>query len=467
LLGQMKKTIQAHGLLEAKDKIVAAVSGGPDSVALLHALNTLRRDYELTLAAAHVNHRFRGEEADEDSRYVQRLCEELGIPCFVGTFDVPQFIAETGMNPQDAARKIRYRFLRQVAEKMGEAKIATAHHADDQLETMLMRLVRGTGVEGLAGIPLSRREEGIHIIRPLLEVTREQIEHYCSTEGLEPRHDRSNFSDKYLRNRIRKYWIPLMRKENPHVATTAAHLVEVLREENDYLQQESEAKLTAIIEEQDANTIILRQNDFLVHHLALQRRMIKLILSYLLKSDIKEIGYAHIENIRQIIEGAHPAACTHLPGNVQVRREYERVIFSSVLDTTSIPHYIYSLNIPGQTYIPELDRTVHCYYGSRDEEKRFVNGVFAVFDPASIKGKLYVRRRRIGDRMVPLGMNGSKKVKDILIDKKIPRSKRDRIPLLTDDEHILWIPGVKRSNWCLPSREADTVLYVVLGPSLF
>ncbi|ERI08753.1 tRNA(Ile)-lysidine synthetase [Aneurinibacillus aneurinilyticus ATCC 12856] len=466
LLEQLKKTIQAHGLLKTGDTIVVAVSGGPDSVALLHALTRLRQEFEYTIAAAHVNHQFRGEEADEDCDYVQHLCQELAIPCFVDSIDVPKLIGETGLNPQDAARQVRYRFLKQVAGKMGGAKVATAHHADDQLETMVMRFVRGTGVEGLAGIPLCRSEENIDIIRPLLEVTRDQIEKYCEEQGLLPRQDASNWSDKYLRNRIRRHWIPLMREENPYVASAAVHLAEVLREENDYMRQESMEKLALIIEKQNENTIIIRQNDFLMHHLALQRRMIKLILSYLLKSDIKEIGYVHIENIRQIIGDTHPAACTHLPGGVQVHREYQRVIFSFSSNIISIPPYIYSLDIPGQTYISEIGRVIRCYYGDRDERKRLAEGTFAMFDPASVKGKLYVRRRRAGDRMVPLGMHGSKKVKDIFIDKKIPRQQRDQIPLLMDDEHVLWIPGVRRSRWHVPKKEADVVLYVVLESSL-
>lgn len=467
MLEQMKKTIQAYGLLKTGDSVVAAVSGGPDSVALVHALASLREEYEWRLAAAHLDHQFRGEESKEDSRYVQRLCAEMNIPCFVESIDVPRFITETGLNLQEAARQVRYRFLMQVAKEMGDAKIATAHHADDQLETMLMRLVRGTSVEGLSGIPLRRHENNIDIVRPLLEVSRDQIERYCKEHGMIPRQDQSNFSDKYLRNRIRLHWIPLMRQENPQISDTTAQLASLLREENDYLRQESEANLSSIVEDWSANTIIIRQNDFLTHHLALQRRMIKLILSYLLKSDIKETGYVHIENIREIIEGANPAACIHLPGQLQVRREYQRVIFSSISDTTSIPPYIYSLNIPGQTYIPEIDRTIHCYYGSRDEKQHLPQGVFAVFDPAIVKGKLYVRQRRAGDRIQPLGMLGTKKVKDVLIDKKIPRDKRDRIPLLTDDEHILWIPGVKRSSWYVPHTEADVVLYVVLDSSLF
>ncbi|AMA74508.1 tRNA lysidine(34) synthetase TilS [Aneurinibacillus thermoaerophilus] len=462
MLGQIQRTIQTYSLLEIGDKIVVAISGGPDSAALLHALAQMRNQYNWRVVAAHLNHQFRGEEAEEDSRYVQRLCEQLSVPCFVEAADVPGMIAETGLNPQEAARQVRYRFLRKVAERMGGAKLATAHHADDQLETILMRFVRGTGAEGLAGIPLRRVEQGIEIIRPLLEVTREQIERYCVEHSLMPRQDRSNLSDKYFRNRVRRHWIPLMKKENPHLTTAAAHLAEVLREENDYLQRESEGKLASIIEEQNVNTIVIRQKDFLRHHLALQRRMIKLILSYLLKSDVKEIGYAHIENIRQIIKEAHPSASLYLPGSLQVRREYQRVIFSTSEEAPSIPPYIYSLDIPGQVYIPEVDRIIRCFYGNREAEKRLAEGTYAVFDPAGVKGRLYVRQRRAGDRMTPQGMSGSKKVKDILIDMKIPRLARERIPLLTDGEHILWIPGVKRSNKYLPPKEMDIVLYVVL-----
>ncbi|WCN37778.1 tRNA lysidine(34) synthetase TilS [Aneurinibacillus uraniidurans] len=461
LLVRVQHFIKEHTLLRAGDAIVVAVSGGPDSVALLHLLVGLREQYDLHLTVAHLNHCFRGKESEADSKYVQELCAKLAVPCVAESIDVPRIMAETGAGTQEAARQVRYHFLHRVAKETESRIIATAHHADDQAETVLMRLVRGTGMEGLSGIPIQREKEGLSIIRPLLAVTREEIEAYCAAHELQPRHDRSNDSDTYLRNRIRRHWLPLMKQENPHLTDAITQLTVLARDENDLMDQIARDTLAEIIHTKKMNTIVIVQNGFVLHHVALQRRMIKLILSYLLKSDIGNIRYFHIEHIRQIIADTYPSGRLDLPGGIQVRREYQRVIFSSIYKDVSIPPYIYTLEVPGMTYIPEINRTFRSYFGKRTDTKNVnLPGTFAVFDPAKIKGKLYVRQRRDGDRMTVLGMTGTKKVKDIFIDAKIPQSDRESIPLLTDESQILWIPGVRRSAVCTPGEGTDDLLYV-------
>jgi tRNA(Ile)-lysidine synthase len=462
MLQQMKKTIVDNELLAKGDAVVVAVSGGPDSVALLHALAELRSSYELQIAAAHLNHQFRGMDAEEDSLYVQSLCRTLNVPCYAESVDVPRFIKESGLSPEDAARRVRYRFLTKVAKELGRAKVATGHHADDQTETVLMRLIRGTGIEGLAGIPIRRMESGVEIIRPLLEINRHQIEVYCTEHGLEPRHDQSNFSDQYFRNRIRLHWIPRMKEENPRLSAALSQMASIVRDENAYMEEKSREELESIIEEKEANRMVIKQKAFLLSAVALQRRMIKLILSYLSGSNAGEIGYTHIESIRQMIKDPHPSVSLHLPGGLRVQREYKRVIFSSIPDVDSVPAYIHCLQMPGYTYVPEIGRTFHCYYSKRGQEEKLYPGEFAVFDPAQIKGKLYVRQRLAGDRMTLKGMTGSKKVKDIFIDAKVPRVQRDRVPLVSDDESILWIPCIKRSNEALPAGDTEVLLYVVV-----
>lgn len=462
LLAQVRRFIKEHDLIHTGDAVVVAVSGGPDSAALLHVLAGLREREGFRLTAAHLNHCFRGKEAEEDSEYVQELCAKLGVPCIAEVMDVPRFMSETGMGAQEAARQVRYRFLHKVAAETGSRIIATAHHGDDQAETILMRLVRGTGMEGLSGIPAQRYEEGISIIRPLLTITREEIEAYCDAQELHPRHDRSNDSDKYLRNRIRRHWMPLMKRENSHLVDALTQLTALVRDENDLMDRIARETLAEIIHTKNTNTIVVVQNDFILHHVALQRRMIKLILSYLLESDTGNISYSHIEHIRQIIADTYPSARLDLPGGVQVRREYQRVVFSSIYNdvSISIPPYIYNLHVPGEVHIPEIGRMFRCYYGKQMDVERLAQGTFAVFDPTKIKGKLYVRQRRAGDRMTVQGMVGTKKVKDIFIDAKIPQSDRERIPLLTDESQILWIPGIRRSAAYIPEQGTGNVVYV-------
>ena len=460
LLTHVQRFIRERDLIHTGDAVVVAVSGGPDSTALLDILARLKGRCGFHLTAAHLNHSFRGREAEGDSEYVQQLCAQLDVSCIAEHIDVPRFMTETGMGAQEAARHVRYRFLHKVAEQTGSRVIATAHHADDQIETVLMRLVRGTGIEGLSGIPIQRQEEGISIVRPLLTITREEIEAYCNAHGLHPRHDRSNDSDKYLRNRIRRHWMPLMKQENPHLAGVFTQLTSLARDENELMDRIARETLAEIIHTQNMNTIVVVQNDFVLHHVALQRRMIKLILSYLLESDTGNISYSHIEHIRQIIADTYPSARIDLPGGVQVRREYQRVVFSSIYNDVSIPPYIYNLPVPGAVYIPEIDRTFRCYYGKQTDVKQRAQGTFAVFDPAKIEGKLYVRQRCAGDRMTVRGMVGTKKVKDIFIDAKIPQLDRERIPLLTDESQILWIPGIRRSAAYIPEKDAGDVLYV-------
>ncbi|BAU26180.1 tRNA(Ile)-lysidine synthase [Aneurinibacillus soli] len=461
LLVHVQRFIKERDLIHAGDAIVIAVSGGPDSVALLHLFAGLQEQHNFHLTAAHLNHCFRGKESEADSRYVQSVCAKLSVPCVAEAIDVPRVMAETGAGTQEAARQVRYHFLHRVAKETGSRIIATAHHADDQMETVLMRLVRGTGIEGLAGIPVQREEEGLSIIRPMLTVTREEIEAYCAAHDLQPRHDQSNDSDKYLRNRIRRHWMPLMKQENPHLADAITQLTALARDENDLMDQITRDTLAEIIHTKNPNTIVIVQNGFVLHHVALQRRMIKLILSYLLKSDIGNIRYFHIENIRQIIADTYPSGRLDLPGGIQVRREYQRVVFSSIYNDVSIPPYIYTLEVPGVVYIPEIDRTFRSRFGKRtDVENAALAGTFAVFDPAKIKGKLYVRQRRAGDRMTVLGMTGTKKVKDIFIDAKIPQPDRESIPLLTDESQILWIPGIRRSAAYIPEESTGDLLYV-------
>lgn len=460
MLKQLEKTILDEQLISSGDTIVVAVSGGPDSIALLHGLCQLKSRYRWKVIAAHLNHSFRGQEADEDGRYVEKIAEELSIPSFIEKINVPQKMKEWGMGSQETSRLIRYEFLDRVARSYPKSIIATAHHADDQVETIIMRLLRGTGIEGLSGIPIKRMEKGVPLIRPLLRVSRSQIEHYCKVQGLFPRTDKSNLSGKYTRNRIRLEVIPLLKRENPEIAQGFTQLSIVSQAENEYMELEAKEQLNSIIAEKETNKIIIEQKDFLRYHVALQRRMIKLILSYLSGKSI-QIQFKHIEECRILFQSSSPSASLNLPGTIMVRREYNRVIFSRGKSSDS-PSFHYTLPIPGQIFIPEIGRTFTCSWVEGGQIPQENSPKRTVLNAQLIHGDLSIRNRQPGDWMRVKGMDGSKKIKEIFIDEKIPKLQREQVPLLTDEEKVLWIPGIKHSAACSLSSDGERVLVVEL-----
>lgn len=460
MLKKLEQTILDENLISAGDSVIVAVSGGPDSMALFHGLWQLRCKYNLNLVAAHLNHGFRGEEADQDADYVARMAAKMDVPFFLKKVNVPYWMGEWGLGPQEAARIIRYDFLREVAGNLKRAVIATAHHGDDQVETIMMRLIRGTGPEGLSGIPFKRLDGGIPVVRPLLTISRTEIEAYCTEYELHPRLDRSNLSGKYTRNRIRLELIPLLKRENPEITQNMIHLSSLMREENDFIESEAQYSLNGIIAEKKPNKIIIKQKDFQSFHLALQRRMIKLILSYL-SGKSNQIQFKHIEDCRRLFENPSPSARLNLPGTILVRREYNRVVFSRE-KTSGLSHFQHLLPIPGCVFIPEIGRTVHCSRVQGESVMEESSSTRTILDPKMVHGQLFVRNRRPGDRLSIKGMSGSKKIKDLFIDEKIPKLHREQIPLLVDEEKVLWIPGIRESKACISPTAGKEVLVVEL-----
>lgn len=452
MLKKLEQTILEEGLIGGGDTIVVAVSGGPDSIALLHGLYQLHIRYQWKLIAAHLNHGFRGRDADEDAMYVQNMAQELNIPFYYKKISVPEWMKEKGLGPQEAARILRYDFLKEIARKHSQSLIATAHQAEDQLETILMRIIRGSGLEGLAGIPMKRMDDGIPLVRPMLRISRREIENYCAQHHLNPRLDKSNLSGKYTRNRIRLDILPLLKRENPEILQSIYQLTSLVYHENEFLESLANAHLKEIIVKQERNKIIIKQKEYLNFHLALQRRMIKLILSYLTGKS-NEIQFKHIEDCRKIISSTSPSASINLPGTLRVHREYDRVVFSLGNSKETHTPFLYPLPIPGRVYIPEIDRTFITTVIKGDFDSHDLTPHQILLDPQRIKGQLFIRNRRPGDRIRIIGMSGSKKIKDLFIDEKIPKLQREKIPLLTDEEQVLWIPGLRKSNVCVPSLE--------------
>ncbi|RKD22785.1 tRNA lysidine(34) synthetase TilS [Ammoniphilus oxalaticus] len=464
LFNKLIQSIERQALFQAGDRILVGVSGGVDSMALLDILRRLSKKNDWSIYAAHLNHCFRGEESRQDAAYVARICEQWSIPCKIGETDVPKMIRDKKMNTQTASRIARYDFFRSVANVWRIDKLALAHHANDQAETVLMRVLRGTGIEGLAGIPISRQEAGFQITRPLLSVNKEDLIAYCNQRGIKPRVDSSNEKTTYHRNFLRLEVIPWLEQTvNPSLQTALIQLSEIAEQENNLLDVLASETCQQMITQRGETKVVIKRKLFLNSHLALQRRMVKLIFTYL-DANQANIGFIHIDRICEWVEQGRVSSRLELPNGALVRREYDQIIFT--LSSLSIPTdslFSYKMDVPGSVYIHEAKLWVVAEMVDQAVVGMdSLNEEVAMFDADEIKGPLILRNRRKGDRISLLGMKGRKRVKDLLIDQKIPLAKRDQIPILADEAGILWLAGVRRSDRALITEHTKRSLVIRL-----
>jgi len=448
-----------------KDRaVLAAVSGGPDSMAMLHLLKALGDELGFPVLAAHVNHKLRGAEADAEAELVRSTAAGWGVPCLAGEIDVPAYLARTGENAQAAARRLRYEFLRRAARERGVSVIATAHHMDDQAETVLMRLMRGTGPGGLAGIAEQREEEGLELIRPLLRISKVEILQYCERNGVPYATDSSNLKSCYFRNAVRLEVLPFLERYNPAVRSSLVRLAEISAAEDDYLQQAAREAFAALVRPEGDGWAADRSG-FCKLHLALQRRLIKLILNCLASRGIP-VDFDLVEGIlAAAVADAPTVSRMDLGGGAVWLREYDRMVFAS--SEESAKAFCHVVPFPDTAIeVPEAGLVFRFQTLPAPVEEQFGGDRrTAWFDLSKLKFPLRIRSRETGDRMEPLGLGGSKKVQDIFVDAKIPRSRRDRTPLLADgDGRILWIPGVCRSRHAPVAEGTARVLRVEAAP---
>lgn len=453
--------IEKHGLITYGDKVCAAVSGGPDSMALLHFLVKRRNKFQIEIAAAHVDHMLRGKESKADLEYVRSYCEKNNIPFFSASIDIKQKIEQDRAGMQETARKYRYLFLADVMKQIQSNKLAVGQHADDQMETILMRLTRGSSGKARAGIQAMRPFSPGMLIRPLLGVTKEQIEEYCIFYQLKPRRDPSNNYPDYTRNRFRQDVLPVLKRENEKAHEHFQRFSEEVLQDEKFLEELAKRELETILKK-DKREILVNIPAFLKVPLPLQRRGIHLILSYLYKKKIGLITTRHLSSIDRLLKGDHPSATLHLPLGLHIIRSYEKCRFT--FDKKELPlEYHYHLHAGDKVYIPshftiQLDKVSGQLTQGKDD--------FVILDPASIQLPLMVRTRVPGDRMRLKGMNGSKKIKDIFIDEKVPLAKRDSWPIVSDAAgRILWVPGVKKSCYDL-SPQMNESYYICTAKSL-
>lgn len=459
LLKQMEEVIREFSLLQPDERIVVGVSGGPDSIALLDGLHRLSAKYGWRLFAVHVNHQLRGEEAEADARFVRAFCRERRIGCDVESIDVQAHLQKHGGNLQAVARELRYGVFRKAAKKYGASKLALGHHADDRVETVLMRFLRGSGTHGLAGIPVKREWMGLKIVRPLWRTRRKDIEAYCVKERLAPRFDTSNMSFDYVRNRVRLELIPKLESYNPQFKSAMLQLSEQLAAEEAVWEKWTNDALKQAAVKRDQEEWVLSVPEFVALPTALQRRVIQLILSYLTVP-----SWTHTEKIRSLACHHSPSARCSLSDNWEAVRDYDLIRFCRKTSVVIPQEYEIRLNVPGVTMMPPPHRAYFKAVVTREEMAVKSEGTrWAVFDVAQLEGDLMIRSRKPGDRIHILGMKGSKKVKDLFIDEKISRNERQGWPLVTDEADILWIPGLRRSAKAVVTKQTRERLYLFYG----
>lgn len=461
LIKKVRETITRYSMLKHGDRVLAGVSGGPDSVCLIHLLKELSEEYGLSLHIAHLHHGFRGVEADEDVRFVQAIGESLAIPVHIEHADIPSYIRKARLSKQAGAREVRYKFFNKVASEIKADRIALGHTADDQAETFLMRLIRGSGSHGLSGIPPVR---GI-IIRPLIEVYREEIKGFLSENDIRYRIDSSNLSAVYLRNKIRRELIPYLIKEyNPNIMETLMRNLNILREEDIFLTGYVESIYRALLVRESKGSIQMDAGKLSALAKPVRRRALRQAVESIAGEGAVPVSFQHIEDSLSLLDSSEGGEI-HLPGGIMVRRDGGAFWVCLKTGMPSIPTYVYNIVIPGDTVIPEAEMTVSTaiteglVHDKEEEKKR--DRYKAYFDMKKISLPLTVRNRRTGDLFHPSGMGGKKKrLKEYFIDLKIPRGERDRIPILTSPDGILWVVGYRTDERFKATTGTEAVLQV-------
>ena len=427
-----------EGLLEPDGLVVCAVSGGADSVAMLHCLLSLRDSLGIRVTAAHFNHCLRGADSEEDEAFVRRLCASWEIPLAVGRGDVAARAGEAGESIEEAARRMRYDFL--LAQP---GLVAVAHNADDQVETVLLNLIRGTGLRGLAAMaPRQGR-----IIRPLLSVTRQEIEAYLAEQNLPHREDGSNGQDDALRNRLRHHVTPLLRQENPNLASTVGRMTALLRQDEDYLREQTRILLEQAAGPDGYDCRVLREASPV-----LRRRAIREIL------EIPKPSMAHVEAVERLLWDLSGTAAVTLPGNLEARRTYGVLR----LERNELPRRFAPVLLrPGETAsLPEAELTVSVEGPVFLEKTVDSMSTFALkCDMINPNPIICVRPREPGDRLRLPG--GCKSVKRLMIDRKIPAARREITPVITDGTAILGVYGLGADPLWV-ARPGDRALIVKL-----
>jgi tRNA(Ile)-lysidine synthase len=405
---------------------------------LLHLLNACRQTFSLSLVVAYVNHGLRPKESEKEIDFLQKESERLLLPFECGTFNAKEFQRVGKLSLQEAARRLRFHFFEQILQKYDAQKIALGHQADDQVETILLRLMRGAGLQGLKGILPIREGK---VIRPLLEVWRHEIEAFAIKNNIPFLVDSSNLKEEYLRNRLRLSLIPLLEKEyQPNLKKLILRTSGILREENDYLEKEAGRVYQNLVEGK-GDTLTFQYPAYRSLHPAIQWRIIQKMLRGVYGEEREDL---EVSQMFKKLKQPPPSFLLEFPLGVCMEKRYETVSLGK-RSVEAIPPFEVELIAPGRTFIREIGREV--MIEAMDVEGRRgmpqVSSETALLDYHVLQFPLRIRNFRPGDRFQPLGVKGSQKLKEFFIDHKIPRFERSNIPLLLSGETVAWVVGYR------------------------
>lgn len=453
----MIKTITRHSMLVGREIVLLGLSGGPDSVCLLHLLNEIKDKYNLTIHAVYVDHQLRPAEIPAEIELCRELCGKLGINFIVKAIDVRSHEKEKGLNRQEAARELRYWMFEETAFELKADRIAVAHNADDQAETFLMRLLRGAGPKGLIGIPPVTK----HIIRPLIETGRSEIEAYLESRKIVCAIDSSNLKTDYIRNRIRLSVMPELKEINPNLLNSLQNTMSILQEEERYLEIIVTKTLMKLISRKAQNKIELFLSPMEAMETVILRRVLRRAIHE--TKGLRGIGFVHIEEIIGLIKKGISGDRIYLPKEIRVIKSYSVLVI-----TSEKPLRIseYELEAQGEVAIKGAENVIKASFEDNADDAG--DGKTSVLlDADLIHFPLKIRPRMEGDHFFPLGFGMRKKLQDYFVDEKVPRDERDSVPVVLSDNDIVWVAGYRADERFKVTEKTKKILRLVIVKGRF
>ena len=447
--------IKQNSMFEKEDKVIVAFSGGPDSTCLIYILNELKEELGINLIGAHINHCLRGEESDKDEDYAKKTCESLNIDFYSKKIDIHKISKEKNISCEMAGREVRYEFFEELMIKLSANKVALAHNANDQAETVLMRIMRGTGIEGMVGIKPVRDKI---FVRPILHLSRKEIEKYIEVNNISPRIDKSNLETLYARNKVRLDLIPYIEENfNKDIVKTLNRLSDIVKKDNEYLEGVSALEYKKHCEIGEKK-VIINKKAFLLHEAIISRIIRGALLAVNL--NLYNFEKIHISSIIEL-QKHDTGKNVMLPQNIIAQNCYGNMHIYTNSKAKETDNNQYTLSINEENFIESLHKIVKIDVKPKTEFMEVnSNHYIKYFDYDKIEEPIIFRYRKDGDSFIPLGMKGNKKLKDLFMDLKIPKNKRSEVPLICFGNDIGWVVGYRVSEKFKVSKDTTNILQI-------
>jgi len=455
----IKNNIINKKLIGQGDNILIALSGGPDSVFLFHNLRKLKDIISFNLYASHINHMYRGQDAMHDEEFVRDLCQKYGIRLFVKRKNMTEYARELKVTEEEAGRVLRYGFFNENLSQIGGGKVALAHNLNDQAETVLQRLIRGTGIDGLSAMSFQKG----NLIRPMLNVSRDEIMAYLHENNYQYCIDITNSQDIYGRNKIRLNLIPYLEKNfNPNIQATLSRMAEAMERDKKIIEKYIDVKFKELLKDRSDSRLVLDLNSLRALDMGEKGRIIRRGIEEL-KGNTVNVEMKHVDSAISLMDAGKTGKKIDLTGGFTIEISYDNFIINKGLD--KVPEFEYNIALNEITHIKEVNKTLLARVfeaGTETWEDIEDKDSFCV-DFDLVKGSLTVRNRRPGDSITPCGMEGSKKVKDVFIDLKIPKEERDSRLIVADDENIIWLEGYRINDKYKINESTKKILKISTG----